>query len=304
MAWPAQGEVWPGLRKGRSAVTEQKPKQKLFIVEDDAELSEMLAVFFRTQGYTVEQALRGEAALQRINANPPDLVLLDIRLPDIDGYEVCRRLRGNRRTHNLPVLFLTEKRDRHDKLSGLELGAVDYITKPFDMMELRLRIRNALRRTSFHSLNNPITGLPERALLEEQLAALAQRADWGVTLVRLHGLNKFRDRYGFVATDDVSRALALMITNTVKEDDGDEPFIGHLDASSYLIVTTHARCQPLAQRCRARLEPAVTYFYPALDRPRVQALPATERLSVTVHTLTAATHPFTDLASFLADLLD
>ncbi|PVE32348.1 hypothetical protein DC030_15185, partial [Enterococcus faecalis] len=102
--------------------------------------------YFKVQGYQVFHASRGEDAVRMITEAAPDIAVLDIRLPDIDGYEVCRRLRQNRRMHDLPVIFLTEKREREDKLIGLELGAVDYITKPFDIQELRLRVRNALRR--------------------------------------------------------------------------------------------------------------------------------------------------------------
>lgn len=111
-------------------VAEEKTGHKIFIVEDDVDLSEMLGAYFRVQGYEVAQAVRGEEAIRRINDEVPDVAVLDIRLPDIDGYEVCRRLRQSRRTQNLPIIFLTEKRERDDKLAGLELGAVDYITKP------------------------------------------------------------------------------------------------------------------------------------------------------------------------------
>ncbi len=103
----------------------------------------------------------------------PDLTILDIRLPDIDGYEVARRLRSNRRTEDIPIIFLTEKRNRVDRLQGLEIGADDYITKPFDIQELRLRVRNALRRSSHGALNNPVTNLPEGGLVDERLRELA-----------------------------------------------------------------------------------------------------------------------------------
>src|SRR3970282_2844981 len=113
-----------------------------------------------------------EDAVRTAQDGTPDLVILDIRLPDIDGYEVCRQLRSHRRTENLPIIFLTARRDRIDKLQGLELGVVDYITKPFDIQELRLRVRNALRRAKLETLVNPVTGLPEGKLGGEQLPKL------------------------------------------------------------------------------------------------------------------------------------
>ncbi|RPI93720.1 MAG: DNA-binding response regulator, partial [Chloroflexi bacterium] len=136
-------------------------KSHILIVEDDLDLSEMLNAYFRVQGYEVQTAAWGEDAVRLTLENPPDLVVLDIRLPDIDGYEVCRRIRTQRRTQTVPVIFLTEKRDRVDKLSGLELGVVDYITKPFDIQELRLRVRNAISRAIRPNVSNPVTDLPE-----------------------------------------------------------------------------------------------------------------------------------------------
>ena len=282
-------------------------KQKIFIVEDDVDLAEMLTAYFGAQGYKINSSTWGEEAVRMINEELPDVVVLDIRLPDIDGYEVCRRLRKSRRTQHLPVIFLTERRERENKLAGLELGAVDYITKPFDIQELRLRIRNALRRASLQSLHNPITGLPEGELVQEQLEALIERQDWGVVLAGIRGLDKFRDRYGFVAADDVARAVSLMITNAMQESDAGDDFIGHTDAVEFMIVTDPGRCRKLAERCRMRLEPSVQYFYPAIDRQHVNQLSDSDRLSVHVACLSQRDGEFKDVAELkaaLQELLD
>jgi PleD family two-component response regulator len=263
-------------------VTDEKKGHKIFIVEDDLDLAEMLSAYFRVQGYEVETAAHGEDAVEAISSDVPDVAVLDIRLPDIDGYEVCRRLRRTRRTQNLPVIFLTEKRDRDDKLSGLELGAVDYITKPFDIQELRLRVRNALRRAHLSTLQNPVTGLPEGVLVRERLEQMLKQPEWGIVLAGIHGLSKFRDKFGFVAADDVSRAVTLMISNAVQEIGAGEDFIGHTDSGDFVIITTAERSQKLAERCLVRLQPSIQYFYPALERQRLHELPEAERLTVRV----------------------
>ncbi len=136
-------------------------KPKILIVEDDPDVAEMLNAYFRVQGYEVFTVNWGEDGVRAGQSVAPDLIILDIRLPDIDGFEVARRLRSDRRTNEIPIIFLTEKRDRGDRLQGLEVGADDYITKPFDVQELRLRVRNALKRVSQGSLTNPVSGLPE-----------------------------------------------------------------------------------------------------------------------------------------------
>lgn len=283
-------------------MTEEKKGHKIFIVEDDLDLSEMLSAYFRVQGYDVTTASRGEDAVALMSEEIPDVAVLDIRLPDIDGYEVCRRLRGSRRTQNLPVIFLTEKRDRDDKLAGLELGAVDYITKPFDIQELRLRVRNALRRAQLSTLQNPVTGLPEGMLVRERLEQTLQQADWGIVLAGIHGLNKFRDKFGFVAADDVSRAVTLMITNAVQEIGASDDFIGHTDTGDFIIITAVDRNQKLAERCLIRLQPSIQYFYPALERQRLHELPESERLTVRVSTLSAKDGPFDSLEALFEAL--
>lgn len=285
-------------------MAENKTGQKIFIVEDDADLSEMLTAYFRVQGYNVDHAMRGEDAVQKILEFGPDIVVLDIRLPDIDGYEVCRRLRKNRRTQHLPVLFLTEKREREDKLTGLELGAVDYITKPFDIQELRLRVRNALRRTQPDTKVNSITGLPEGPTVREQIERVVQGSNWGIVLAGISGLNKFRDRYGFVAADDVSRAVTLMLNNASKELGDEDDFIGHADTGDFLVITSADRVKKLARRCQMRLEASIPYFYPALDRHRIQKMDESERLQVRVSYLSSQEHEFTDMESLFEALLE
>ena len=276
-------------------MAENNKGSKIFIVEDDVDLSEMLSAYLRVQGYDVAQATRGEEAVQQIKKVSPDLVVLDIRLPDIDGYEVCRQLRQYRRTQTIPVIFLTEKREREDKLAGLELGAVDYITKPFDIQELRLRIRNALRRTKMSTMHNPVTGLPEGVLVLEQLEKMLQRPNWGIVLAGIRGLNKFRNRFGFVATDDVSRAVTLMLANAVQESGNEHDFIGHADSGDFIIVTTADRSKRLAERCMVRLQPSIQYFYPAMERAQLNSLPESDRLTVQVSSLSANDHNVEDV---------
>ena len=276
-------------------MVENRKGAKIFIVEDDVDLSEMLSAYLRVQGYNVAQATRGEEAVQQIKKVAPDLVVLDIRLPDINGYEVCRQLRQYRRTQSIPIIFLTEKREREDKLAGLELGAVDYITKPFDIQELRLRIRNALRRSQLSTMHNPVTGLPEGVLVLEQLEKMLQRPNWGVVLAGIRGLNKFRDRFGFVATDDVSRAVTLMLANAVQESGNQNDFIGHADSGDFIIVTTADRSQRLAERCLVRLQPSIQYFYPAMERAQLYNLPESERLAVQVSSFSADEHQVEDV---------
>lgn len=248
-------------------------KSQILIVEDDLDLAEMLNSYFRVQGYEVLTAAWGADAVRISEENLPHLVVLDIRLPDIDGYEVCRQIRSNRRTANIPVIFLTEKRDRVDKLAGLELGVVDYITKPFDIQELRLRVRNALNRASQSPLLNPVTNTAEESLTDEYLEeALHSDRKWVLLALRIAGLDHFREQYGFVASDDVLRAITLMINNAVRDAGGEEGFIGHFNGQDFVIITDPQHAHAIRERIEVRLQQSLAYFYPLKDRDRLHEI--------------------------------
>lgn len=269
-------------------------KSTLLIVEDDADVAEMVTAYFRVQGYEVFAVNWGEDAIQACRNNHPDLIILDIRLPDIDGFEVARRLRSNQRTQDIPIIFLTEKRERADRMQGLELGADDYMTKPFDILELRLRVRNSLRRTTPSSLTNPVTGLPEGALVDERLQeCLAGSSDWALLLIAIDNFGEFRDAYGFVASDDVQRAIGLMVHNAMRDVGGSSDFIGQFGPTDYILVTQPANLSALTDRIRSRLDQSLDYFYPLKDRS-TQAVPG-GRLGVRIGQLVASDGPFKSL---------
>ena len=239
-------------------------KHTLLIVEDDLDTSEMLRVYFEAQGYRVVCAPTGRDALEKCRTEQPDLILLDVRLPDIDGFEVGQHLQNDVRTSRLPVIFVTERRTRDDRIAGLKLGAIDYITKPFDVQELRLRVRNALRRAG--SQNNPITGLPGEKLTNDRLSLMLERNNWSIVAINIHGLGKFNEIYGFVARDDVLRAIALTLTSAVDELGSIDDFVGHPTEDQFIIITVPSKAAQLTRHIEDRLNQAMIYFYPIHDR--------------------------------------
>lgn len=243
-----------------------KEKPNLLVVEDDVDIAEMLVAYFSAQEYHVQAVNWGEQAVEYTRNHHPDLILLDIRLPDIDGFEVATQLRKNRRTADIPIIFLTDKRARASRLKGLELGADDYVTKPFDVQELRLRVRNSLKRASEGTLTNPVTGLPEGALVDERLAECIGNPNNGVLAVILNNLEQFRETYGFVASDDVLRALCLMIRSILHDVGSSDDFLGQLNPTTFIIITGPSNIQALIERFRGHLEQSLDYFYPVKDR--------------------------------------
>jgi PleD family two-component response regulator len=244
----------------------------------------------------------GEDGVRTCKTARPDLVILDIRLPDIDGYEVAQRLRSNRRTKDIPIIFLTEQRGREDRLKGLEIGGDDYITKPFDIQELRLRVRNALRRESQGTLTNPITGLPEGILVDERLSELADEDGWALLLVSLKNLEVFREAYGFVASDDVLRAVSVMVQYALREGGTARDFLGHLTVTDFILVLDAESVPEISERISTRLEQSLDYFYPIKDRGKKDKDPDKE-LSITMCSLDAGAGPFQDIDDLKTTLL-
>jgi DNA-binding response OmpR family regulator len=243
-------------------------KARLLIVEDDNDISNMLRIYFTGLGFEVDTALRGSIALEKTRQNMPHLIVLDIMLPDIDGFEVCRILRTNTRTSHVPIIFLTQKDERSDKLQGLELGADDYITKPFDIEELKLRVQRAISRAEQQSLTDPRSGLPAGRMIEDQLRQVIRRTNWALLDIRIENYAAFKEIYGFVAADDLIRFTA-MLTNEVIDDMGTiNDFIGHASENNFLLITTEEASQEIQQRLKARFDDEVLTHYSFMDRER------------------------------------
>ena len=123
-------------------------KQRILIVDDERNILELLRYNLESAGYEVDDAMTGEACLEKAMEQPPDLILLDLMLPGMDGMETCKRLKSANETAQVPIIMLTAKSEEIDKVLGLELGADDYITKPFGVRELLARVKALLRRTT------------------------------------------------------------------------------------------------------------------------------------------------------------
>ena len=241
---------------------------RILVVEDDFDISNMLRIYFTGQGYQVEVAARGGDALAMCRRKLPDLIVLDIMLPDMDGYSVCRELRMATRTSHIPVIFLTQKDERSDKIAGLELGADDYITKPFDIEELKLRVRSAIRAHQRLNMTDPRTGLPSGRLIEEQLRRLMRRDDWTFILAGIDHLDIFNDAYGFVAGDEVLRFAALLFGDVLDHTGTENDFLGHASSATFTIITYSPDVGALVSQMRRRFQEEVRPHYNFMDSER------------------------------------
>jgi PleD family two-component response regulator len=279
------------------------PNSRLLIVEDDNDIANMLEIYFSGLNYDVEIALRGSDALEKTRQKLPHLIVLDIMLPDIDGYEVCRTLRTHTRTSHIPVIFLTQKDERSDKLQGLELGADDYITKPFDIEELRLRVYNAIVRSERESLTDPHTNLPSGQLIEDQLRNIIHEDEWSFLDIRLNHYDDFKEAYGFVASDNVLRYTASLIGEIVDEFGTINDFIGHTGNDHFIIITTQDCSSVIREQLTKRFSEEIVTHYNHLDRQQgyIQysgdggSLQQSPIISISIGEVSPSEHGFTDI---------
>ncbi len=279
-------------------------KGRILVVEDDFDISNMLRIYFSAQGYEVQVAQRGSEALSVTRKQLPNLIILDIMLPDMNGYDVCRELRTTTRTSHIPILFLTQRDERSDKIKGLELGADDYITKPFDIEELKLRVQNAIsaaqRQTQIDSRSN----LPTGRLIEDQLRVLMRtNSDWAYIDLKVNNFDTFTDVYGFVAGDEVIRFMALLIGEVIDELGQAEDYAGHPGRDNFIVITHSPDAEAVRQRLIQRFNDEVTQHYSFIDRERGYVLvpdPIYGERQVPLMTLSAGmvstrTHQFADI---------
>jgi len=276
---------------------------RILVVEDDPDISKMLKIYCTSQGYDVLAEMRGRDAIDTCAQKMPNVVVLDINLPDIDGYTVCRELRGSLRTKHIPIIFLTQKDERSDKIKGLELGADDYITKPFDIEELKLRVQGAIRRATYENLTNPTTSLPSGKLIEEHLKFIKNRDDWTLLYIGINHIDAFKEIQGIVALDDVLRFVATVITEAVEKHGTLNDFIGHAGSNDFLLVTVPDLAGTLCREITRRFAEEVQVFYPFTARQEGKVVytdghgnvKESPFMSLSVAALSGSEGPFSDI---------
>lgn len=279
-------------------------KGKILVVEDDIDISNMLRIYFTGQGYEVQVAARGNDALSMTRKQPPNLIVLDIMLPDMNGYDVCRELRSTNRTMHIPIIFLTQKDDRSDKIIGLELGADDYITKPFDIEELKLRVQNAIGQVDRAKHLDPKSGLPTGRLIEDYLRGLMRSSKtWTFMDLKITNFESFKEVYGFMAGDEVIRFCALLMNEVVDQNGTSDDYVGHPGGDNFVIITHSSDNKKLRDRLLERFNEEIKQHYSFIDRERgymlvpdaAQGERQVELMTLSIGTVSTTTHQFADI---------
>lgn len=239
--------------------------KRLLIVEDDYDVAEMLLMYFTSHQYEVMHADRGSAGIELARRRFPNLILLDVMLPHMNGYEVCYHLRQTSLTRHIPVIFLTQRDGRADIVEGLQLGADDYISKPFDVDELRLRVQRSIERATSESLHERRTGLPAGPMVEEEIDnAVASGEDFHEIHFAIDNFKVFNDKYGFMASDQVMAFASRSIRECVLTMGTANDFIGLLD-NEFVVLTHLDDAEPLIEAIVNEFGQGVRAFYTYTD---------------------------------------
>jgi diguanylate cyclase (GGDEF)-like protein len=243
--------------------------ERILVVDDDRDIARFVELNLSLEGFEVEVAHDGAHALELATAHPPDLILLDVMMPGVDGVEVVRRLRAQSSTASIPVVMLTAKSLSADKVVGLTAGADDYIVKPFDTLELVARVRTTLRRTADVRSVSPLTGLPGNHRIDIEIAGRARAGiPYAVCHVDLDEFKSFNDAYGFLRGDDLLLVLAGVLQHAAAEA-GDPPaFVGHVGGDDFVLVCTPEQAEPMCRRICESFDAAVPAAYDDVDRAR------------------------------------
>jgi PleD family two-component response regulator len=244
------------------------PKLRILVAEDETNLREVLCLQLKHANYDVIESTDGEQALELAIRNLPDLILLDVMMPKLTGFEVCEKLRASFATRHIPIIILTAKAELSDKVTGLEGGANDYVTKPWAKKELLMRIKNALDWSRQQRAASPLTGLPGNASIDDEIKRrFASGQPFAMLQADIDNFKAFNDHYGYPRGDLSIQTLARILIEEGQRH-GENTFVGHIGGDDFVLLTKPELAEKLGQAIIAAFDRAVPTFYDPEDLAR------------------------------------
>lgn len=244
-------------------------RKKVLVVDDDPNLRMICREALEYQNYRVMEAADGTQALETLKRQQPDLILLDIMLPGIDGFQISQIIRSNISTSNIPIVFLTAKGHTEDKVKALKSGATDYLVKPFDSTELGARIETILERQEQELAASPTTKLPGSVSIEREINRLLQNKQiFALCYLDLDNLKAYNDVYGYAKADGVIKQTGDILRESVMRLGESSDFVGHIAGDDFILITAPERADRISTGIIERFDAIIPYFYNPEDRER------------------------------------
>ncbi|HUO46072.1 MAG TPA: response regulator [Acidimicrobiia bacterium] len=243
--------------------------ERILVVDDDADILQVVKINLELEGFDVDTAEDGREAVDKAMAEPPQLILLDIMMPRMDGLTALRRIRSHGSTGNTSIILLTARGLPEDRVRGLELGADDYITKPFDIGELVARVKAVLRRTQAARDLSPLTGLPGNFRIGQEIEqAISSGRTFALVHCDLDNFKAFNDHYGFMRGDEVIRFCARCMGTAMDEVGEPDAFVGHIGGDDFVALMTADKAEEYCKRVIERFDDGILDYYDTADALR------------------------------------
>src|SRR5258706_1050226 len=241
---------------------------RILVVDDDPPVLQVLSRYLSREGFQTDSASNGQEALAKIHACCPDVLLLDVQMPILDGLSLCRMLRQDFRTRGLPIILLTAKLALEDRLLGFRSGADDYVLKPFDLDELKLRINGALQRRRWDQWSHPLTKLPGSPGIEEEVRRyLKDGMSFAFAYIDIDYFKAYNDSYGYEAGDRILKKVAdSLIASTTSQ--GRMGFPGHIGGDDFVLVAPIEAMKLILPEVMARFDTQRSAHYRPEDYER------------------------------------
>jgi diguanylate cyclase (GGDEF)-like protein len=242
---------------------------RILIADDEPNLLEILRLHLERAGFAVQSAVDGQEAYEIAVREQPDVVILDVMMPRMDGFTACRQMRAHYRTRHIPIIMLTAKSTEDDHVAGLEGGATDYVGKPYRAKELIQRVKNHLAWAKTQRAISPLTGLPGNLSI---VAERQRRVDAGEAFAQmfldLDNFKAFNDRYGFPIGDTAISAVAEVLIQVIESQGRPGDFLGHIGGDDFWVLTDPERAEDLAEAIKEGIDARIPLLYDDEDRAR------------------------------------
>lgn len=242
---------------------------KVLIVDDDPMILKMVRTVLENSplGFDVISSDNGKAGIELAKSDIPDLILLDLMMPDMDGIEVCENLRSSRLTYLIPIIMLTASASSVHRLDALRTGVDEYLSKPFDPEELEARIVGLVRRIRLTRASNPLTGLPGNLAIEQEIHRRLHRDEpFACCYFDLDNFKAYNDYYGFEKGDDCIRWCASLLIEASEKHGQADDFVGHIGGDDFIYITSPDHFEVLCQYICDTFDAQVGTLYNDKDR--------------------------------------
>ncbi|MDD5687788.1 MAG: response regulator [Elusimicrobia bacterium] len=281
---------------------------KIIVADDDSAISELIEITLKNEGHNVIVCNNGLDAYETALKEIPDLVILDVMMPKLNGYEVCEKLKDIPATRMIPVIMLTSMSQTKDKLTGLKLGADEYLVKPFDPYELATRVEGIIKK--YHETRdiNILSNLPGNVSIEKEITnRISAKEKFAILWIDLNNFKAYNESYGFEKGDIVIKQVANFIVEAVHNKGTLKDMIGHFGGDNFIVVTIPENAEDICREIIRRFDGNIPMYYSDEDKnrgyiiskDRQEKVQAFSLMSISIGIVSSAVHSFNRYAQLI-----